>query len=50
MLRIALLLSAVLTLGACAAYQPYGEATSAHDYVVQPGDQVTAGQLLATLA
>ncbi len=36
--RIAIILAAALALGACAAYQPYGERSSPNDYVVQPGD------------
>ncbi|MDJ0779788.1 MAG: LysM peptidoglycan-binding domain-containing M23 family metallopeptidase [Gammaproteobacteria bacterium] len=39
-MRIALLLLAASTLGACATYEPYGEATTAKEYVVQPGDNI----------
>ena len=40
MLRIAFLLTVLLTLGACAAYQPYDQRSSSTDYVVQPGDNL----------
>ncbi len=38
--KICFLLSSVIALGACAAYQPYSDDPAVDEYIVQPGDNI----------